>query len=468
MPIDARIPLMGERVNIQPFDLPQTLNQIAQYKQAQSGQRLNDLRLSEAERGVRQQQGVREAFGKNFGPAGLDEQGLLRDVGQQDPDTYLKLADLFSKRGKAAREEARADKELSYKGREVAVKEADAEIKDQEAAQKRALYITGTTFRLASGVEALPPEHREAGYQKFKQMLGNYLSEGELQKVMEGLPPSYNRAKMQEIVQANMDASERLKLDIANMGRQTTERGQDITAQTAIRGQDMTAQTAKEGHRATAGKDTRALENTLADDFNQISKPFREVAAAWERIQTSAHASPAGDIALVFNFMKMIDPGSTVREGEAATVRNAAGIPDRIRATWNKLLVGETLAEGQRQDFIDRGKTLYAAAERNFSHVKTQFETKAKKQGGNPENVTMDFTAQSSEPAAPPARVTNVEPVQAPSAATLQQYKDRPLTSDFIDRQLAAARKARPNVTRAEIIEYAIMDLGMRPEEGVQ
>ena len=35
----------------------------------------------------------------------------------------------------------------------------------------------------------------------------------------------------------------------------------------------------------------------------------------------------AGDMALIFSYMKMLDPNSTVREGEYATAQDAGSIP---------------------------------------------------------------------------------------------------------------------------------------------
>ncbi len=51
---------------------------------------------------------------------------------------------------------------------------------------------------------------------------------------------------------------------------------------------------------------------------------------------------------------------TNVMQGEQATAQNAGGVPDRIRATYNKALTGESLADNVRLDF-------YAQA-RNGSH----------------------------------------------------------------------------------------------------
>ena len=57
--------------------------------------------------------------------------------------------------------------------------------------------------------------------------------------------------------------------------------------------------------------------------------------------------------------MKVLDPGSVVRESEFATAANSAGVPDRIRAQYNKVLRGERLAHNTRADFVDRAEKLF-------------------------------------------------------------------------------------------------------------
>lgn len=111
-------------------------------------------------------------------------------------------------------------------------------------------------------------------------------------------------------------------------------------------------------------------ENTLkaASDLRKelsgrpTSKDTENVNAAYRKIINAAKTpSAAGDVALVFNFMKMVDPGSTVREGEFATAQNSAGVPDRLRAQYNSVINGERLAEAQRADFVSQAGGQYKA-----------------------------------------------------------------------------------------------------------
>ena len=78
-------------------------------------------------------------------------------------------------------------------------------------------------------------------------------------------------------------------------------------------------------------------------------------------IEGAGRGTPAGDIALIFGFMKIQDPGSTVREGEYATAENSASIPDRVRQAYNKAIEGDKLTPEQRADFLNTARAQFEA-----------------------------------------------------------------------------------------------------------
>jgi hypothetical protein len=98
---------------------------------------------------------------------------------------------------------------------------------------------------------------------------------------------------------------------------------------------------------------------------------------------------PSDDIALIFSFMKTLDPGSTVREGEFATAANAGGIPDRVVATYNKALKGEFLADDeQRNNFINTARKSYTGLANEAKSVADRYRSMAKDRG-IPENLVV-------------------------------------------------------------------------------
>ncbi len=136
---------------------------------------------------------------------------------------------------------------------------------------------------------------------------------------------------------------------------------------------------------------------TLRKEFIQGSKTFVDVRDSYARIQASTkEPSAAGDLALIFNYMKMLDPSSVVREGEFATAANAGGVPDRARATYNKVLSGKRLSEKQRQDFLNRSDKLYDAQLETHEKLVSEYSRLAEDYGIEPPHVIVDYVLQQS------------------------------------------------------------------------
>ena len=103
---------------------------------------------------------------------------------------------------------------------------------------------------------------------------------------------------------------------------------------------------------------TQSLRQELSKDMNY--KNYKESELQFAKIKTSAEAdSAAGDMSLIFAYMKMLDPDSVVREGEQATAENARGIPDTIKNIYNKAMNGEKMGVAQRADFVKVGGSLF-------------------------------------------------------------------------------------------------------------
>jgi len=137
----------------------------------------------------------------------------------------------------------------------------------------------------------------------------------------------------------------------------------------------------------------------LRKEFSAIPavRQFAEQASAFGRIEASAgNPSAAGDLALIFNYMKVLDPGSTVREGEFANAQNAAGIPERIRALYNKATDGTRLTETQRSDFLSRARNLYDNAERSYMRTYDQYKDIAERRNLPLSDALIDYRYQSS------------------------------------------------------------------------
>lgn len=131
-------------------------------------------------------------------------------------------------------------------------------------------------------------------------------------------------------------------------------------------------------------------EQALRKEYTAIPevKLFGEVQNAYDTIKTSlTKQSPAGDLAGATKFMKLLDPGSVVRESELGMAMAATGALDRAVNYFNMLKSGQKLNPNQRKDFLDLSNQLYEAARQRKSAFDTQYADIASQNQLNPSNV---------------------------------------------------------------------------------
>lgn len=132
-------------------------------------------------------------------------------------------------------------------------------------------------------------------------------------------------------------------------------------------------------------------EGALRDDFVKITADFAKVRDAKNRID-NLDKTGAGDMTLVFQFMKMLDPGSTVREGEYATAANSGGVPSAVMGLYNKALGEGSIGDKARTEILGQSNRIYGAAAKQHEKTAGNFKEIAKRQKLNPDNVVVDMT----------------------------------------------------------------------------
>lgn len=150
-----------------------------------------------------------------------------------------------------------------------------------------------------------------------------------------------------------------------------------------------------EEDRSKASKDKANLEKGIRQQYMSTPtvKDFQTLQSSFSKIKSVAldQPSPAGDISLVFNYMKMLDPGSTVREGEQATAANARGLSDSVRTMYNRVLSGEKLTTDQRADFYNRAGQIYQSQSEGMGRLQGEFKGISERSGADPKNVVVNF-----------------------------------------------------------------------------
>jgi hypothetical protein len=137
-------------------------------------------------------------------------------------------------------------------------------------------------------------------------------------------------------------------------------------------------------------KDDFKNERDLRNDFSGLptTKAFREVENAYDQIKVGLQKqSPAGDLAAATKIMKILDPGSVVRESELAMAMSATGLLDRIENYASMVIKGDKLSPMQRKDFGALAEQMYNAAAERYNASVDEYQSVAKDYNLNPGRI---------------------------------------------------------------------------------
>jgi len=139
----------------------------------------------------------------------------------------------------------------------------------------------------------------------------------------------------------------------------------------------------------TGEEKVNPAESQLRSSFLNQATPHIQIASAYRKIE-AAPDTAAGDMSKIFGFMKILDPSSTVREGEYASAENARGVPDTVRAQYNKVMSGQRLSPTQRTQFNQAAGDLITSQKEQFEGQKKYYQDISKNYRIDPANIIYD------------------------------------------------------------------------------
>jgi hypothetical protein len=126
----------------------------------------------------------------------------------------------------------------------------------------------------------------------------------------------------------------------------------------------------------TSGQKGFENEMSLSKAFKAepIYKDYSDMQSAFGQVVSSLSAgTPIGDVAGATKIMKLLDPGSVVRESELAIAMAASGRMDRLQNYFNNMMTGQKLTPTQRDDFKALANELYAAAGDAYNKKRNEY-----------------------------------------------------------------------------------------------
>lgn len=133
--------------------------------------------------------------------------------------------------------------------------------------------------------------------------------------------------------------------------------------------------------------------NELRDEYTKLTGDFRTVQDAFAKIQMAGKTGQ-GDMALLYGYMKILDPGSVVRESEFATAARSGSLPQQIQGWATRVINGERLPDAVREGFKAEAQNVYQAQTKGYENLQKQYRDLALRRGVKPEDVVIPFQYQ--------------------------------------------------------------------------
>jgi hypothetical protein len=129
-------------------------------------------------------------------------------------------------------------------------------------------------------------------------------------------------------------------------------------------------------------------EQGLRKEFDSLPevKNYRNASATFEALKSAFQSDPSGasDLTMIFTFMKTLDPGVSVQEGDVANAQNTGGLSDRIWGYYNQAVGNGRLSDEQRAHFVQEAEKQLANHRRRYDEVRRRYDEIATASGVEP------------------------------------------------------------------------------------
>lgn len=136
------------------------------------------------------------------------------------------------------------------------------------------------------------------------------------------------------------------------------------------------------------GKD---VSGDLRKEFQnqQVYKDTQQISTSYERAKRAGNTG-AGDVSLLFAYMKLLDPGSRVTEGETASAKDAANVPNKILQAYNNAVAGRILPPSARTEIFGEVEGLFETQMARYNATANEYKKLAERSGVDPKDVILN------------------------------------------------------------------------------
>lgn len=333
-----------------------------------------------------------EMYGQQFRDA---SEGIGKGLGQWDSAMRLQKADAAkAEAAKAEAEQTAFKNDIETRGLRI-----------REAQEKREADEAARIAAARPGEEARAAEDRAFTVRKREMETDQAARKAAIERI-QSLPSELEFGDDVDVASVieQIGAEGGLSSDEAlGVYRQAQQAKTDAARAARLKG-DLTQAQIDKMKRRPSGDVKPERADPLRKEFNALPevKNYTEASVAFDKMQRAASSSsPAGDLSLIFNLMKTLDPTSTVRESEFAAAARAGDFGDQIATAVTRITSGERLTAAQRADFMKQAAGFLAAHRSAYDRASERYSALA----SGRKVPTTDVVG-----VAPPSQSTNAAP----------------------------------------------------------
>lgn len=160
--------------------------------------------------------------------------------------------------------------------------------------------------------------------------------------------------------------AQRLELEKQKLSQE----GIDKELMRALKEKEIAGKQGEQGRKESLDLTEKYMSHPVTKNTNTVLESYAKIKDVSSK---KDYQTGAGDLALIFSYMKILDPGSTVREGEAASAANAGGVGNRIMNLYNEVLAGKKLTPDVRNEFLGTADTLARAQLQQQERIRGEY-----------------------------------------------------------------------------------------------
>lgn len=210
--------------------------------------------------------------------------------------------------------------------------------------------------------------------------------------------------------------------------------------------------------------------NTLRDEFTRGSQTFQTVQDAYQNIRSAAsNSTGAGDMSMLYSFVKLLDPTSVVRESEFATAAASGSLGERIQGLYQRIVSGERLPDTLRRDFMREAEAIYRTHTQAQQQRTREWERLARLYRIDPAGVVVDLMRpELQQPWQPPAPPAQPQAVPAQPAASAPLPPQTPIPQPGVGRGVQVPIPQQPAIVpETQPAQPAVPPRGAIPREQI-